>query len=53
MEGYGVGYGGAGMERPYSTVNRPLFLAGRRLPTFYNIPELRRTLLHVRYNTAY
>ena len=24
MEGYGVGYGGAGMERPYSTVNRPL-----------------------------
>ena len=31
-----------------------LFLAGRRLPTlFYNTPGLRRTLLHVRYNTAY
>jgi hypothetical protein len=31
-----------------------LILAGRRLlALFYNTPGLRRTLLHVRYNTAY
>jgi hypothetical protein len=46
--------GGRSVEKLRKLRLISLFLAGRRLPTlFYNTPELRRTLLHVRNNTAY